>query len=62
MTYDQSINKWINKDKPEYQIEEMKDYDNSIIKQDGDYLSYDQNLQKWKAQSFTQEIQNYLSL
>lgn len=49
MTYDQSINKWINKDKPEYELEELKDVDlTTNVPTDLSYLGYDQINQNWR--------------
>lgn len=48
ITYDQPSNKFINKSKPEYTIEEMKDYNTAVGKTDLDFMSWDAINSKWR--------------
>lgn len=62
LTYNSTANKWVNQVKPEYTIEEMKDFDNTVAKLDNDFLSYNLSAAKWEPKTFEQEIPNYLAL
>lgn len=62
LTYSQTNDKWINKIKPNYTIEEMKDYDNSVAKLDNNFLSYNLSKDKWEPKTFEQENPNYIAL
>lgn len=62
LTYDQVSDKWINKVKPDYTIEEMTDFDNTVAKLDNDFLSYNLSKSKWEPKTFEQENPNYITL
>lgn len=62
LTYDQANDKWINKVKPDYTIEEMKDYDSSVAKLDNDFMSWNLSKNKWEPKTFDLEVENYFSL
>ena len=62
LTYDQTSNKWINKVKPTYSINEMTDFDNTVAKLDNDFMSYNLTKSKWEPRTFEQEAPNYLTL
>lgn len=62
LTYDQVSDKWINKVKPTYTIEEMTDFDNTVPKLDNDFLSYNLSKSKWEPKTFEQENPNYITL
>lgn len=62
LTYNNTANKWINQIKPDYTIEEMKDFDNTIAKLDNDFMSWNLSKDKWEPKTFELEVENYLSL
>lgn len=62
ITYDKPSNKFINKSKPEYTIEEMKDFDSTVAKLDNDMMAWNPSKNKWEPKTITQEGINYLSL
>lgn len=62
LTYNNTANKWVNQVKPDYTIEEMKDFDNTVAKLDNDFMSYNLSKDKWEPKTFELEVENYLSL
>lgn len=62
LTYNNTANKWVNQTKPEYTIEEMKDYDSSVAKLDNDFMSWNLSKNKWEPKTFDLEVENYFSL
>ena len=62
LTYNTTANKWINQTKPDYTIEEMKDYKTGSAKIDSDVLSWDGMALKWQPKTLEQEQANYIAL
>lgn len=55
LTYNTTASKWINQTKPDYAIEEMKDYKTGSAKIDSDVMSWDGIALKWQPKTLEQE-------
>jgi len=52
LTYNQTLNIWTNQIKPTYAINEMTDFDNTVVKLDNDFMSWNLSKNKWEPKTF----------
>ena len=61
LTYDNTLQKWTNKVKPTYTIEEQKDYTTGAAKANLDLMSWNASTSKWIPYTPTLEVLNYFT-
>lgn len=58
LTYNGLTSKWVNFNKPSYTINEQTDFNNSITKNNGDYMIYNSSTNKWEPTTVQAEVLN----